>query len=568
MRTSAIRHRTTWRRLSAGLIAAALVTAACGGDDDAADVEDPPTEDTAEPDDDAIEPDDDAVEPDDDAPDVPDADTAVCTEDRIGGSMTVDTGSPLSGLDPFLLFGTGTVGGDAAGAVYDTVMRYDAPTQTFRPHIAESLEPNDDNTVWTLRIRDDVAFGNGDPYTTEHIAAHIERLKESVVRAAGMAALVDDIEIVDDHEMVVTLTTSFNFPYMMATELGWVPNSNLVEERGDEFHINPAGAGAGPYEVERISETAGEEILLTAKDDYWGGPVCIQELRFIHIPGAQSSFDAFNNRETDTYFVNNIRHASQLEADGLLPYAAPAGGINYVLGDQGITGSGETAFNDVRVREAMQLAIDYDAVNERLFDNLTPRSTSAIVPEESPIFHGMEGPPYDPERAAELVAETIADGTWDGSFVFIHEGTTEATDQAVLLQGLWNAVGMDVELEVVPSVPGRVIAERNFEVATNGFVVLDPVPWSTLNGLQCGNVRQRSGFCDPDMDAAIDELRAAITIEEIQEALRGMQEVWNETFPVIMLTHGVWAIGAQEHVHGLQFGPDNTPYYETAWVEQ
>lgn len=581
---------TKRRRAVGGFIAVALVATACGSDDEAAPdtsgttavttvttdgtdttdaavtTEATATTDSTEPTDAAVttaaaettdttEPAD--VGSDDD-----------CTEERTGGSITVDTPAPISGLDPFRIFGTGGFGADVASAFYDTLMRYDATDQTFQPQIAESLEPNDDNTVWTMKLRDGVTFGNGDQLTTEDVKASFERMQTSTVRAAGMAALITGIEIVDDLEIVMTLSSAFNFPYMMATELGWIPNNDLVTQRGDGFHIDPAGAGAGPFEVVKVSETAGEEILMEARDDYWGGPVCIDSIKFISIPGAEAKLDAFQNAEIDTFFVNTNRSAAVVRDLGLLPFEKSAGMVNYVLADQGITGNGETAFNDIRVREAMQLAIDYDVLNARLYDELEPRTDSALLPESSVLYSGAEGPEYDPERAAQLVQETITDGVWDGSFTFLHEGTPERTDQAVTFKGLWDAVGMNVTLEVVPSVAGRVIADRNFEVASNGFAILDPAPWSTVNGLSCESTRQRTGFCDPEMDAAIEQLRSALTIEDTKAALADMQAVWNRTFPVVGVAHTVWGIGAQERVHGLQFGPDVTTYYATAWVDQ
>lgn len=539
------------RRVLAGLLAFGLVAAACGDDDSQEAVADGPASDTTE------------TGAETGAESEPEE---LCTPERAGGDLTVATFFPLSGLDPFLLFGTGAIGGDVAGAFYDTVMRHDARTGEFSPHLAESLEGNEDDTVWTLTLRDEVTFGNGDPMTTADVAAQLERMKESRVRAAGMAALVSEIEIVDDREMVVTLSTPFNFPYMMATELGWIPNSKLVEERGEGFHVDPVGGGAGPYEVERISEVAGEEIVLSARDDYWGEPVCIETIRFVNVPGDEATLDAFTNDEVDTMFVGSLRQADTL--GDAVRYAEPTGTITYVLGDQGITGADETAFQDVRVREAMQLAIDYDTLNERLYDGLEPRTTSALVPEESDLYSGVAGPPSDPERAEELVKETITEGVWDGSFTYLHEGSTESTDHAVLLEAFWEAVGMDVTLEVVPSVAARVIAERNFEVSNNGFAILPTAPWTTLSSMECDNVRQRTGFCDPEMDAALAELRAAGTMDENREAMGKIQEVFNRTFPVLVTEHGVWGIAAQPDVHGLQFGADNTAFYDRAWIEQ
>ncbi|MGH9187141.1 MAG: ABC transporter substrate-binding protein, partial [Acidimicrobiales bacterium] len=488
-----------------------------------------------------------------------------CTAERVGGTLTAGVGSPFSSMDPAIVLGTGQVGGDFMSAFYDTLMRYDATTQDFEPNVAESLEPNDDFTEWTLTLRPDVTFGNGDPLTTADVAFSIERLKTSRVRAAGMAQNIVGITIVDDLTMTFDVGDPWGgFPYVLAAEPGWVTNQRLVEERGDAFGTNPAGAGVGPFEFQRFAE--GEEIVLTAKDDYWGGPVCIEELRFVNIPGDDARYEAFANGEMDTTFLSDVHGVTEAEEAGLLGFSVDVGALGYVLADQGITGRGPTPFQDVRVREAMQLAIDYDLINQRLYDGLSV-TDSALVPVSSPLYHGVEGPPFDQDRARQLVEETGADGTWDGTFTFLHGPTPENSEQAVLLEAMWEAVGMTVTLETVPSVGQRVILERNFQVATNGFAIVDPAPWSTLNGLATGSQRQRTGYSNADMDAALTRLRAASTIEETREALADMQEVWNETFPVIVVDHSRWAIAVAEGVHGMRYGPDSTPYFHQAWIE-
>jgi ABC-type transport system substrate-binding protein len=221
---------------------------------------------------------------------------------------------------------------------------------------------------------------------------------------------------------------------------------------------------------------------------------------------------------------------------------------------------------DVRVREAMQLAIDYNVLNTRLYDNKPPLTDSAIVPKSSPIYHGVAGPPTDTARARTLVAQTISDGTWDGSFNFIHESVPQSTDQALVLKAMWEAAGMRVNLEVVPSVGTRVIAERKFQVATNGFAVMDPAPWTSVNGLETKNVRQRTGFSDASMDASLKRLRAADSIAETKRALGEMQNAWNKTFPIIVVGHSIWGIALQSNVKGVSYGPDTTAHFDTAYL--
>ena len=107
--------------------------------------------------------------------------------------------------------------------------------------------------------------------------------------------------------------------------------------------------------------------------------------------------------------------------------------------------------------------------------------------------------------------------------------------------------------------------EPNFEVATQGAAVLDPAPWTALNTLASDSPRSRDGFADPAMDATLTELRAASNNEEIIAALEEFQRVWNETFPYVVFNHAIWAVLVQDDVHGMEYGPDVTPYFTRAW---
>src|SRR5690606_10378719 len=89
--------------------------------------------------------------------------TTSSLEPKQGGSITMGMFSETAGLDPVVTFGGGATGTTEVGAVYDTLMRYDTDTGEYVPHLAESLESNDDKTSWTLKLRPDVKFTDGTP---------------------------------------------------------------------------------------------------------------------------------------------------------------------------------------------------------------------------------------------------------------------------------------------------------------------------------------------------------------------------------------------------------------------
>jgi peptide/nickel transport system substrate-binding protein len=153
---------SNWVRVAALLATAALVGAACGDDDDT----------TAPPGNGGAD--------------------EVCTAERAGGTVTVGTYSEATGLDPAAGsgLGTGKVGATEGSAIYDVLMIYDSETGEYRPHLAESFTANDDNTVWTLRLRPGITFDNGDPLDAEAVRTSIRRHTAEGSRATLRRGLV------------------------------------------------------------------------------------------------------------------------------------------------------------------------------------------------------------------------------------------------------------------------------------------------------------------------------------------------------------------------------------------
>lgn len=94
-------------------------------------------------------------------------------------------GSPV-GLDPVGQPSSAGTGGNEVTALFDTLMRYDAGSNTYEPQVAESMEDDGTGLVWTMKLRPDVTFGNGDPLTAEDVVTSIERhLSEDNINASA-----------------------------------------------------------------------------------------------------------------------------------------------------------------------------------------------------------------------------------------------------------------------------------------------------------------------------------------------------------------------------------------------
>lgn len=496
------------------LAIAAVAASACGGDDSSSDDARPepsPGGDTA-------------------------TDSAAGCDATVPGSqLSFGVYSQTNGLDPTMVSGGGVVGGIETAALYDVLVRWDPETGEWQPHVAESLEPNDDFTQWTLKLRPGVRFGNGDPLTAEMVKASIERHQadDSPSTAKSYAQFVSSMTVVDDLTLVFDLDRPWSsFPYMLGHSPGMVTNVNVANAMGaEQFNLNPAGAGVGPYEIVKFVQN--DEIVMRAKPDYWGGPVCIETLRFVFIVGAPLTYEHFKQGQLQAAFLREPETIAAAHKDGYDGYSAMqyAGGV--ILMNHG-TGGSTPPTADVRVRKAIQHALDHDLMNERINRGTGVPGRTVLLP-DSPLYPDVDGLEHDLDEARRLVEEAKKDG-WNGRIRLICPNSPQGESWAMVTEAQLNDIGMEVVNETGPDHRTRIaqVAVRgDFELACWGLNIAAPGEYVTLyRNLHSESPNNRLAYRNPEMDAAIEKLGATSDLDAQRDAMAEIQRVFNETVPV------------------------------------
>jgi peptide/nickel transport system substrate-binding protein len=493
-----------------------------------------------------------------------------CTEERVGGSITVGAFSEPIGLDPVAASGGGVQGGIEMAALYDTLMRYDPESGEYEPHLAESLEANDDLSEWTLTLPDGITFSNGDALDADVVKASVERHASednATPSRNDVVSNIAEITVVDPLTVQFTLNHTWaGFPFLLTSKVGMITNPTAVAAAGDGFSAQPPPeAGVGPYEMVRFAP--GEEIVMRAKADYWDGPVCIEELRFVVVPGADATYDAFQTGELQAMFLYEPRTIAQAHEDGVAGHSGfmNLGGMMLVNIGAGDT---EPPTADVRVRQAMAAAVDPEVINDRVYDG-TGLATNAIVSDESRYEPGVDGPEIDPELAADLVDEVKADTDWDGSVRLLCRADPDSQETCITVKGMMDAVGFDVTLETAATVGDnirRVIMEQDFDIANWSVSVHEEGPWRGLSQFYSDAPNNRNGYASPEMDEALDALRSAASLDEENAALADVQEVWNETIPSVNFATREEFIGWSDDVAGIQPTADAVVFFDDAYL--
>ena len=487
-----------------------------------------------------------------------------CTAEHVGGTVTAGVTGLPTGVDPVAATGSGSTGGIELAQFYDTLMRYDPDSGTYEPRVAESLEANDDDTVWTMTLRPDVTFGNGDPLTADAVKASIERYQElSKGPYKNLALKIKQMEVRDDKTIVFTLTEPWTgFPFTLANGPGMIVNPAIVAQKGEGFAADPTGAGVGAYEL--VSFAPNEELVYRAKSDYWGGPVCIEELRFRPLAADSGRYEAFQTGEFQAAFLRDPLQISMSMDDDVAGFDTYSNAQTVLLFNGGAS---ESAVNAVELRKAIAQAMNVEALNERAFEGAGNAETS-VIGSGSRFADGLEGLPFDTDGASDAVTKAKSQG-WDGSLSLTCAQSQQ--EVALTLEAQLEAVGISIDLNLVPdfsTLINEVGVKKEFDLACWGFNGLDEGLWATLNSsLVSTSPANYGGLKDPGIDAAMDELRVANDEAGTKAALDDLQGAMNDAVPAVPLFHGYNRVIHADDLVGITPTANSLVFFSSAFLK-
>ena len=522
--------------LLAGVVAAGLVLAGCGGTD---------TEDRQDAGAPAGFANGFVVEP------------ADAGDPTTGGQLEMVTYSEARVLDPVQTIANGSSGGTEMAAVYDLLMRFDQEQGAYVPQLAEALEANDAQDEWTLTLREGVTFSDGSPLDADAVVWSLDRYVE---KGGGQSSFLTHAvrrwSAVDERTVRFELTEPWaDFAYLLSTGPGMVVGKG--SDKGGTF---TTPIGAGPYVLERY--TPQEELVLTAREDYWGGTPPLEAVRFFPISAESGRLDVLRNGEADVAYLREAPTALEALEEGFGGFME-IGSISRGLLLNHRDGA---ATADVRIRQAIVHALDVDVINQRTAEGKGLVSTG-ILNDLSQWDLETEPLAHDVERARALVEEAKADG-FDGTISF--KGVAKVSEaMGVTLQGLLSDIGLEVSLDYVPSVTDLVndiYVTRDFDMVIWSFGMPDQAVYPELYEKVHSSARGNSGgSADPELDGLIEELGLATTPEEQQEVLERIQAQWNETVPYAPLgatpEWNAWG----DDVHGVVPSIDSIMLLGQAW---
>ena len=284
------------------------------------------------------------------------------------------------------------------------------PGKPQAPCLAESWSASEDGLTYDFVLREGVKFHNGEPVTAEDVKFSYERYRG--VSHELMKDLLAKIETPDPRHVRFTLKKPWpdflNF-YSSATGAGWIVPKKYVEKVGDDGFLK-APVGAGPYKF--VSFTPGVELVLEAFDEYWRKPPSVKRIVMKVIPDEATRTAALKRGEVDIAYsirgelAEEVRQSAGLS---LKPVVLQAPNWLY-FPDQW---DAKSPWHDVRVRQAANLAIDREGMNQALFLGYCKTTNNPIVPYTFEYYWQPPAAVHDLAKAKALMAEAGHAGGFD-----------------------------------------------------------------------------------------------------------------------------------------------------------
>ncbi len=356
------------------------------------------------------------------------------TKDTVKVAIGVD----LDTVDPHDI--TTTMVFNVLRHCYETLVWVDEKGSVI-PWLVERWEVSADGKVYTFYVRKDVKFHDGTELNADVVKANFDRWMDPTVKVSqrGQLGPLSKVEVVDKYIVKVYLREPFAvFLKSLSTYL-FITSSKVIETFGNKSITEVVGTG--PYKF--MVWEKGKRVVLERNDYYWGDKPILKRVEWVIVPEASTRLAALLAGDVDFAFNLPPTDLERVKGDPRFTAVLPVSNriIFVAMIPRG-------PLVDPRVRQAMNYAVDVDAIINKILYGLAIR-TNAPLPPHFFGYHEMPPYTYDPEKAKKLLAEA---GYPNGfKVVLMHPTGRYMQDKQVAeaVQAYLSKVGITVELRTM-----------------------------------------------------------------------------------------------------------------------
>ena len=426
------------------------------------------------------------------------------------------TSEPEAGFDPAYGWGAGEHVHEPLIQSTLTVTNTDL---TIGYDLATEYGASQDGLTWTVKIRDDVSFTDGEPLTAEDVAFTYNTVKEA--SSVNDFTMLDYAEAVDDTTVLFHMTRPFSiWPYTMAV-VGIVP-----EHAYDSATYGSNPIGSGRYILKQWDR--GQQVILEANPDYYGEAPKMKRVTILFME-EDAAFLAAQAGEVDVAYTSATYSDQQVEGYSLASYASVDNrGFNLPAVEETKDQEGRTVGNDftadVLVRRAINIGVDRQEMIDHVLNGYG--SPAYSVCDQLPWYNEASQVEYDPEEAAALLDQA--------GWTLGEDGVREKDGQKAELHLLY-ATGDSVRQALAADFAGQ-MEELGISCTTEGVgwdtaydrALADPLLWgwgahtpmelyNIYHTMEGTGTAQYSPYSNETVDTYMDQALASPDLESSYE---------------------------------------------------
>ena len=450
-----------------------------------------------------------------------------------GGVVRVAIQRPVQ-IDPVAMQDLGGYG--MIAQTFEFLTTLNDAGDDIAPGLATEWTPNEDGTVWTFKLREGVKWQNGGDFTADDVVATMERLVAANNAGLGGVLPAGGTTAVDPLTVEFALSgPNGNFPYLVSVFNAQTVITPADYEAGTTLDARPDGTGA--WKLESFDFSTGARFV--RNDAWWGGATSLDAVEFTFFDEIGPMVTAYQGGQIDAIVQFDVLSGSALFDDPNFSVIATKTALHRQIWMRVDTGQ----FADVRVRQALALSLDREAMVQQLFRGRADLGNDHVI---APVYPYFDASVPQRTRDVEQARALLADAGVTNLTADLHCGELlEIPDLAVLMQS--NAADAGITLNVAvesldtfygaqwcPAEPADPPCSGASELGIVDYGHR-ATPDVYLNAaLATGGVWNSSQYSSPEFDAAFQEFQAAIGVDAQKAACTKLETIMNEDVPIIV----------------------------------
>lgn len=456
-----------------------------------------------------------------------------------------------------------------AELLYDTLVQYQQETTDIEPGLASSWESSPDGLTWTFHLRSGVRFHDGTPCDADAVVFSFQRQydpKHPFYKiggpylywvALGLGDVIEGVRAVDP----ATVEIKLKRPYAPLLSALAVPAFSVVsptalQQHGEDFKSNPVGSG--PFKF--VEWQRDDRIVLERNDAYWGGKSQLDRIIFRSIP---DNATRLLELERGGIHVLEYPDPENLEAirsnRDLVLIEKPGMTVGYIA-----MNTKKPPLNDVRVRQAINHAINKKAIVDSLYNGLAVVAKNPIPPTVWGYNDAIADYDYNPDKARTLLKQALPRGSRELTLYALPAPRPyflNPSQIALAVQSDLQAVGFQVRIETFEfGTYLEKVKNGDHDLAMLGWIAdyADPDNFLYFN-LDKDNAKPPAGnIAFYESDTLHDVLVAGQTESDHAKRValyRRAQEIVHEDAPWVPVAHAQNVVVTRTNVEGLVLNP-------------